>query len=272
MNKVILGLILAVCVLGMALVMLNERLGRESDQSRVTQIGAASQLQSEAAGERRELEEQLAEALPVNTPPVPEMPVSPIPSKTNAELDTEQQLAEARASLAPPLPESPAPREDVAAAPVIAPKQPAAQPAPQVTPKPVPAKTAPAQTAPKKTESIPVEKPAAQVAEKSDKEKTVNRFVIYSRENGATIRIGGTSRINYSSMTLENPDRIVLDMEGQWQFPPNPGVPKNELVSNVRTGKNGDKTRLVIDLKTKPRTVRVIPAKNGDGLDIRVDK
>ena len=33
MNKVILGLILAVCILGMALVMLNERLGRKNDYS-----------------------------------------------------------------------------------------------------------------------------------------------------------------------------------------------------------------------------------------------
>ena len=36
MNKIIMGLIVAVCVLGMALIMLNEKLGRKPDPAPVT--------------------------------------------------------------------------------------------------------------------------------------------------------------------------------------------------------------------------------------------
>lgn len=263
MNKVILGLILAVCVLGMALVMLNERLGRQTDI-------AASQTQSMA--ENKVSPERDFPETPVNVnPPLPPQtdPVlSPMPSPDGAEAAARHEEEEARAALAPPEP----PREESPALPALPPK--ASIPA---APKPAPAlpkaaqneKPAPEKTAPEKPAAP--EKPVIAAADKG-KDKTISRFVIFSREKGATIRIGGGSRIHYNSMTLDNPDRIVVDMDGQWQFPPNPGVPKNDIVSNVRIGKNGEKTRVVIDLKEKARVVRILPSKNGDSMDIRVDK
>lgn len=261
MNKVILGLILAVCLLGMALVMLNERLGRQSEpvHSQNTQVA------ENRSPDDLNFPEQKVDV----NPPLPAAetpPVSPLPDPKHASEAEKLEVAEADAALAPPVPvqEEPArtdnPAEKSPTPPVIQP-----QPKNNGLEKPQPDKTV--EKAPPKP--LPVEKPAVQ---DKGKEKTVNRFVIFSRDKGATIRIGGTSRIHYTSMTLDNPDRIVVDMDGQWQFPPSPGVPKNEMVSNVRIGKNGEKTRVVIDLKEKARVVRVIPSKNGDSLDVRVDK
>ncbi|MFG6375530.1 MAG: AMIN domain-containing protein [Desulfovibrio sp.] len=77
----------------------------------------------------------------------------------------------------------------------------------------------------------------------------------------------------WRSMTLDNPPRVVLDLDGQWKFPPNPGIPKNDLVTNVRIGNSsGNRTRVVIDLREKPKSARVIGARDGDGFDVRVDK
>lgn len=272
MNKVILGLILAVCILGMALVMLNERLGRKTET-------AASQTQTEKA-----------ETLPTANSESWKQNVEPpqAPAMVEAERAKTIEIADARQSLAPPmhedatvrppvLPESrpmaeesqkderpqlpPAAveeKEPVALAPIV--EKPMVPPAP---------KTSPSTTEPKKETKGEKEQPkgAAQPAS-----RVINRFVVFARDGGATIRVGSPAKIHFTNMTLENPDRVVVDMDGTWQFPANPGIPKNEIVSKIRTGKLGDKTRVVIDLKSKPRSVRVIPAKTGDGFDIRVDK
>lgn len=72
-------------------------------------------------------------------------------------------------------------------------------------------------------------------------------------------------------MTLTNPERVVVDLEGQWQIKA-PGVPKNALVSNVRIGKMADKTRVVIDLNEKPTRARFVLSKDGATLDVRLDQ
>lgn len=272
MNKVILGLILAVCLLGMALVMLNERLGRQTESP----IAQNSNIIENKIPADLDFPDR---PIDVNPPlaPAAEAPVSPLPSPANALNASRVEEAEAEAALAPPpaptlreVPKAPAP---IAQAPKSAP--PISKPVPPLPKAPVEEKAQPEKT-------VATEKPASEkvtpaikytpASDDKNKEKTVNRFVIFSREKGATIRIGAASRIHYNSMTLDNPDRIVVDMDGQWQFPPSPGVPKNEMVSNVRIGKNGDKTRVVIDLKEKARVVRIVPSKNGDSMDIRVDK
>lgn len=264
MNKVILGLILAVCLLGMALVMLNERLGRQPDSN-----NAKSSLVAE---NRIPPDLDFPESPVDKNPPLApssEPAISPAPNPANAEQAELLEKDEARAALAPPpsAPALPAAEAELIPPPKSdAPAPKPAQPAPKA---PEQEKTKTDKPAPEKP--LALEKPSSAGADKA-KEKSVNRFVIFSREKGATIRIGGTQRIHYNSMTLDNPDRIVVDMDGQWQFPPSPGVPKNEMVSNVRIGKNGDKTRVVIDLKEKARIVRIIPSKNGDSMDIRVDK
>lgn len=271
MNKVILGLILAVCVLGMALVMLNERLGRENDSSPRMQA-ANEQMQPETP------RGSPSYTAPAQTDILPADKEESAPPLRNPSLEAAMRMERdmAEEALAPPAPAQPVPEAQVAeppasevAPPPAAPEpEPAAQPKPEARPEPKPApKPAPAPRPQAEAPKKETEKPAA-----AKSGNVINRFVIYSREKGATVRIGGNGAIAYKSMTLENPDRVVLDLDGHWQFPPNPGVPKNDLVNNVRIGQMGDKTRVVIDLKEKPRSTRVIPAKKGDSLDVRVDK
>lgn len=268
MNKVFIGLILAVCVLGMALVMLNDRLGRKPEQRPAPPIAETVQparTPEEIAATARAME--LAEA--TVAPPVAREPEQP------ADNETER----------PGVMERPARIEQ---------PKPIVKPEPVAKPEPKPLRPEPvAKPAPKPTELPPVKpdtrvelapKPEAKPEQSgrtgqttSPKDtpagnKTATKFVIYARDKGATVRVGGNSKVDYSSMTLENPDRVVVDLAGDWKFPPNPGVPKNDMVSAVRVGQNGDKTRLVIDLKGKPRKVILVPHKNSDGVDIRVDK
>ena len=57
--------------------------------------------------------------------------------------------------------------------------------------------------------------------------------------------------------------------DGKWQVKA-PGVPKNPAVTNVRLGKDGDKTRIVIDLAGKVQPKFTL-SKDGYTLDIRLD-
>lgn len=269
MNKVFLGLVLAVCALGMALVMLNDRLGRKPETRPAPPVAempssppARSPAEIAAAAQALEIASQVK-----NSEEAPEITEVP------------QAAPEAVSPPPAPMPEPARPAIEDAPKPALAEKTqvaPVRQPEPIVapTPKPEPAKPAKVEK-PEPVKPVKAEKPetAPKPAETaSGASKTANRFVVYSRDNGATVRIGGTSKMTYSSMTLEDPDRVVVDLQGDWKFPANPGIPKNDLVKAVRVGKNGDKTRLVIDLKEKPRRVNLVPLKDGQGVDVRVDK
>ena len=56
-------------------------------------------------------------------------------------------------------------------------------------------------------------------------------------------------RFNYKSFTLTGPDRLVVDLVGQWQGVKVPGMPSNRLISKVREGKFEGVHRIVMDLK-----------------------
>ena len=211
MNKVILSLLLAVCILGMALIMLNERLGRKSE---------------------------------------------PVPAPT-AEAG-EPAAPDSGAGL-PPL-SADAARNGFTAP--VAPQE-AARAETQKEERP-------AQTDKPKAEKAKTEKPRAEKAA-APRERNISRFVVFARDKGATVRLEGNAPLRYKSMNLTNPDRVVVDLDGQWQIKA-PGVPKNPLVSNVRIGKMADKTRVVIDLKAKPQNTRFVLAKDGNTLDVRVDQ
>lgn len=337
MNKVILGLILAVCVLGMALVMLNERLGRKNDYSvSPTQMSDSGFSQDsnlsrekvdvptgsshlgtspEIADAARIAEKNEARAA---LAPLTIQPASPSEREIGLEQEREalrlaaevqlsseaatpkQSLPEKAVEQPPRLPERPARTPDET-------KNSVKQPDPkkfeqhqkprmvtelpgkkvstsvEAVDKPRPAqavekpKPVPAAVDKPKAEKPVAEKPkASQTPEKNRQPATqqdVKRFVVYARENGATVRISGNNSMAWRSMILDNPPRVVVDLDGVWNFPPNPGVPKNELVNNVRVGKTSDnRTRVVIDLKQKPKNARVIGAKDGEGIDVRVDK
>ena len=335
MNKIIMGLIVAVCVLGMALIMLNEKLGRKPDPAPVA-TEAPSVSTSEGPGSAglpsgRPAAEDMMTSLPapspspapsLTPPPAPVAPVAEAPAAPafsfGGETDTapaplpplpqttppapepvqapapevEAPLPSASPVPVPPLPEErkdvPVPslassvvaaheREAAADTPREAPKKPKAAPAPGK--KEEKARESKADVEPAKAESTreesrkketPRKEAAPAKAKASSAEKSVERFVVYAREDGATVRIVGNANISYKPMVLTGPDRVVVDLDGDWDIKA-PGIPKNDLVTNVRIGKLNGKTRVVIDLNSSAKT-RYTLSKDRRMLDVRVDK
>ena len=68
-------------------------------------------------------------------------------------------------------------------------------------------------------------------------------------------------------MILKNPDRVVLDLAGNWSIKV-PKVPGNRLVQAVRLGQHEDKTRLVFDMKI-PGRATLVPL-NRDSLELHI--
>ena len=246
MNKVILSLLVAVCVLGMALIMLNERLRKPEPATpagiiaTVTPPDAAPPV---AAG-APEADTQTQLHLPpqeqggiADRTPASEAPArAPTPS-----LKPDEKTAPAsNAAATEPQP--------AVAKPVVHPK-----PATPVTEKAAPAPEAAREKA----------------AKAAPQHKTITKFVVLARDKGATVRLTGAAPIAYKNMQLSGPDRLVIDLDGKWQVKA-PGVPKNPAVTNVRIGKNDDKTRIVIDLSGKVQPKFTL-SKDGHTLDIRLD-
>lgn len=266
MNKVILGLLLAVCVLGMALIMLNERLGRKNES------GTLTTLESNVTEHRGAVPP--APVAGRSEPDAVEAPQAMLPFSPQATDQEYQAQPATRLDMSrkpenmPDAPALPVPVRDggnnAAGQPASpaevkqAQKQPAAAQAQRQSVAPGSDRTvadAPKKALPKTTATAP----------------EITKAIVFARDNGATVRFSGNGPIRYKSMTLDNPNRVVVDMEGQWQVKA-PGVPKNAIVSNVRIGKLADKTRIVIDLKDAPRKTRVILSKERDSLDVRIDK
>lgn len=281
MNKTIFFLILAVCILGMALILLNQRLGRDPESRPAARAGQSVVAEAPVSEPAPAFREGNAgpDAGADSTAGAPAMPSS-APASAPA-LENEGQ----RSAAALPDAEDRRPARDReaagAAADALALERQEAEQALHGTP-PAPATPtagaatgsgqqttgeAPRQPAPARA-AAPAKKPAEKAAAGRH---TITRFVIFARETGATVRLTGNGPLRYKSMNLDNPDRVVLDLEGDWEVKA-PAVPKNPLVSAVRVGDMGGRTRVVIDLKAKPRSARVIPAKNGDGVDVRVDQ
>ncbi|OUO50618.1 hypothetical protein B5F76_11270 [Desulfovibrio sp. An276] len=133
------------------------------------------------------------------------------------------------------------------------------------------------QARPAKAES-PQDKTSAdrEAAEKSaareEQKQAKPKIVVLVRDKGATVRLNLGSTISYRQMLLENPDRVVIDVTGSYKDLKAPGIPDNPLVTNVRLGHYDNRTRIVVDLKAKPSSCRVILSEDRDRLDIRVDR
>ncbi len=98
--------------------------------------------------------------------------------------------------------------------------------------------------------------------------KEIKKITVSTVGDGVTVRIDSLQTLGYKAMRLNSPERIVLDLNGTWKVKA-PGVPKNEFVSNVRIGVQKNGTRIVIDLKKAPSSIRYL--KYGEvGLDVRI--
>ncbi|MBO4299964.1 MAG: AMIN domain-containing protein [Desulfovibrio sp.] len=289
MNKVFLSLLLAVCVLGMVLIMLNERL-RKPDQApaptNITEPAVPADMVPVPPSPVSKVEEMPVPDLvaPVRQSaqtPVsnssgnirPESPKPVLSTPTPLSQQSQPSAAAAQSSVVPP-------KQETMARPAVkteVPKPVAKEPE---TPKPVAKQPTPPKPEIKKAEApkpVAKQENPVQVAPEQSKEKAetpqqrnISKFVVFAREKGATVRLVGTAPIAFKSMELMDPYRLVVDLDGSWQIKA-PGVPKNVVVTNVRLGKESKRTRIVIDLSQKVRW-RCVPSADRTSLDIRLDQ
>ena len=114
----------------------------------------------------------------------------------------------------------------------------------------------------------PAEKPAEQpekVEPKYERVVTSARFAM----QGSQIKLilQGNAPMVGHYFTLENPDRVVLDLAGNWEVQV-PKVPSNRLVRAVRVGHHEDKTRIVFDMKVQGKAA-LVPL-NRNALELRI--
>lgn len=284
MNKAFIGILVAVCILGMALIMLNEWKSSSSDPAPAAP--AALEASPAVPAAPGDLPPHAGGGL---TPPSPEQnAVPPLPEAAQTASPPPLQEAPAHTPPSEALERGFAFNDTDVAAPQATPQaipatEGAVRPALDVPPQPAlgagaetpaaPAAVEPRQSAepaaeravPEKKEEKKTEKPAP-----AAKARTVTRFVVFARETGATVRIEGSSPIEYKYLPLDNPPRVAVDLMGEWTVKA-PGVPKNPAVTNVRLGKLDGRTRVVIDL-TGPGKIRHILSKDRKRLDVRIDR
>ena len=98
--------------------------------------------------------------------------------------------------------------------------------------------------------------------------KNITNIVVYATQEGATLRLAGDKPLEYTSMLLRGPDRLVIDFEGQWNVHV-PALPANRLIKAIRVGRQADSTRMVIDLHRAPASHRLVKT-SPQGLDVRL--
>ena len=248
MNKIFLWIVLAVIIRGLLLILLNTRMGQSGDAPVPADNSVSAPVKP---------------APPVAQPPLPVTPGTPADGEKLAAAGVKPSPAAVERGFAfetgeetPATAESPAP-----ASPGTTPLTAAAhdEKAPAAAP------AAPAAPAEVKKAEKPAPKP-----QPAPKNQTITNFVVFVRDGGATIRLDASSPIRFKHLELTSPSRVVVDLHGTWKLS-EPGVPKGEMVKDVRLGKKGSDTRIVIDLHAKAKT-RYILTKGKKRLDIRLDK
>ena len=113
--------------------------------------------------------------------------------------------------------------------------------------------------------------PVEDVLASDDPAKTYDRVVTSAKFSmkGSLIKLTlrGNSPMIGHFYVLESPDRVVLDLAGNWQIEV-PKVPSNRLIGAVRVGQHEDKTRLVFDMKTVGKAA-LVPL-NRNALELRI--
>lgn len=258
MNKIFLWIVLAVIILGLLLILLNTRMGQSGDAPVPADNSVSAPVKP---------------APPVAQPPLPVTPGTPAdgeklaaagvkPSPAAVERGFAFETGEETAATATG---GPAP-----AAPGTPPLTAAHDEKARAATSPAPAAPAAPAEAKKAEKPAPKPQPAPRKAAPAPKNQTITNFVVFVRDGGATIRLDASSPIRFKHLELTSPSRVVVDLHGTWKLS-EPGVPKGEMVKDVRLGKKGSDTRIVIDLHAKAKT-RYILTKGKKRLDIRLDK
>lgn len=275
MNKSIALLIIGVISLAMFLIMINHF--------------ATSSTPPPLVGVQNPLPQTGMPSSTALNPPVPQAPAAPAtaPASSMPAPVSKPYSSPASPSAAPSAPVASTPAKTAAAPVASAPTESATRLSPESMVSPAsPAYDDVSSTRPpaaaKESSSKPAPKASAPAVKQEDKPapakpakaavkegpKTINKIVVSATADGATVRINGASTLTYKTMHLKSPDRAVVDLEGVWAIKA-PGVPGNKAVSNVRIGKQADKTRIVIDLSRTPGAVKFIKV-DANTLDVRI--
>lgn len=113
--------------------------------------------------------------------------------------------------------------------------------------------------------------PVEDILVEDDPAKEYDRVVTSAKFSmkGSLIKLTlrGNSPMIGHFYVLESPDRVVLDLAGNWKIDM-PKVPSNRLIGAVRVGQHEDKTRLVFDMKTVGKAA-LVPL-NRNALELRI--
>lgn len=291
MNKVIACLLVALVLLGTALVMLNEQLTPREAPQQAQQTAPARLPDLSALADSGTQGTTPATRAQRTLPPLPDsldlpgtirapvidggLPEAPAPDSTAGQATTlaakpggTRQEGEATGAGTAAPAQEPAPLAAAATAParaaeegVPARAQEAAAPAPRHETTARRHREARPERAARKDKRI---RPAARPPKQCN-------VIVYVRDGGATVRLAGAEVVTYKQMILTQPDRVVLDLQGKWNVHTE-GIPRNVLVGNVRIGHFPEKTRVVIDLHAKPGRTRFVQSKDRKRVDVRVDR
>ncbi len=261
MNKGLLGIILAVLLGAMVLIMVNQKgtppsgpadaatavRGQENGTANRTQATAQRPASQAPAGQARPANATTAAV----TPPAA-APAGAAPSASNA---PSSGTASAPGGTPPPLPkvDPPASVLPPAAAPAAKPAAtpaatanassvPAARPAPDAAPAAKPTPAAKPDTA----------KPLAVTPAKGP--HSLKNISLHFKGKGVLLRIESDNAFTGKTFVLPGPDRMVVDLAGEWNNMRAPSVPSNNLVKGVRIGKQSGGPRLVLDLARPPKS------------------
>ncbi|MBQ7456182.1 MAG: AMIN domain-containing protein [Desulfovibrio sp.] len=256
MNKALLSILLAVCILGMALIMLNERLHGDKSQAATPSLVQPIQTASVSSGT---VQRTIPVGADVNTSQdhliqevratATQKELRPPESKENVKKNevVKKELVEKKVK--------PVQREERTVAEVRPVKE---------EPKKVEKDRDVKKVLPEKGEKVIDKKQEAKV------KRLMKKFVVFSREKGATVRLNGNSDMQYKTSQMHAPERFLVELDGEWDMDV-PKIPNNPLVGQIRVSTRNKKTRLVLDLKDVPRICRVV-VKDKQNIDIRVDK
>lgn len=188
-----------------------------------------------------------------------------------APADTRPALAEETTGAQKERAAAPALKEEKPAESVRTPAQPAEEKA-----APAAERTDAPQVAPAVEKPAPAAEKPAPAAEKTapaaDKDAASYERVVTSARfsmQGSQIKLilQGNAPMVGHYFTLGDPDRVVLDLAGNWEITL-PRVPSNRLIQSVRVGQHDDKTRIVFDMKTMGK-IALVPL-NRNALELRI--
>ncbi len=267
MNKALLTLLLAVCVLGMALILLNERLSGDTPPIQTQEDGQFPPLGTMPSAPQR--------TLPLNMPkgePAKNEHSQPAVS-SESPLPQVRDTDSAKNKPTPP-PTVPEKVQDKKADNAVGGIRPIAKTEQDIRASEKEREVARRESAKEKVqaekEPQPQKKEEKENPAKAENQKQkITKFVVFSREKGATVRLVGNADLKYKTSQMHSPERVLIELDGNWEVSV-PQIPQNPLVNAIRIGRQNNKTRIVLDLKAAPKTCRTVNSKEKQ-VDVRVD-